>query len=93
MNLIESLVKNIEYNGKIYTPRLYLTAWDNWCVSYRNPVDIKDYICSVCVEPDNEPRNIEDTIGYLNEYIGNARTLDDAVIMINNYIKKNFINN
>lgn len=88
MNRVETLVKDIRINDKHYCPSIYLTAYGNWCVSYCNVSDLKDYLCSVCVEPDNKPRNIEDTIGYLNEYIGNARTLNDAIDMINKYISK-----
>ena len=88
MNKIESLPKVINVNGECYQPRIYLTAWNNWCISYRNICDAKDHLCSVCVEPNNEPRKIEDTIGYLNEHIGNAKTLDDSIDMIAEYVKK-----
>lgn len=89
MNKIETLKKNVFLNNKLYCPKVYLTAWDKWCISYINVVDNFDKLCSVCVEPENEPRKIEDTINYgLNSYIGNARTLDDAVDMIKKYINK-----
>ena len=87
MNKVETLVKQVELNGKTYAPRVYVTAFDNWCVAYTNIFDKKDDLCSVCVEPENEPTKIEDTVDcWLNEYIGNARTLDDAVEMIKEYI-------
>jgi hypothetical protein len=86
MNKIESLIKSVKVNDNYYAPQIYLTAWDNWCISYCNVNNTHDYLCSVCVEPKNQPRNIEDTIGSLNEYIGNARNIDDAVDMITNYI-------
>lgn len=88
MNKIESLPKEIRLNGTMYSPHVYITAFGSWCISYRNFANTSDYLCSVCVEPDNEPRKIEDTIGYLNEYIGNARTLDDAIDMIGEYVKR-----
>lgn len=87
MNKIELLQKDIKINDKWYEPHIYLTAWNNWCVSYRNINNHKDYLCSVCVEPEKEPIKIEDTIGCLNEYIGNAKTFDDAIDMITNYLK------
>lgn len=90
MNKIENLVKSVVVNNKHYAPQIYLTAWNKWCISYRNVSNLHDYLCSVCVEPENQPRNIEDTIGYLNEYIGNTRNIDDAVDMITNYINKNY---
>jgi len=92
MNKVELLPKDLKINDKWYQPRLYITAWGKWCIAYKNMVDLNDHLCSVCVEPENEPRTIESTIGYLNEYIGNAKTLDDACDMITNYINKNFIN-
>ena len=88
MNKIETLKKNVWVDNQLYSPKVYLTAWDKWCISYVNVVNHSDKLCSVCVEPENEPIQIEDTIGYINEYIGNARTLDDAVDMINKYISK-----
>lgn len=89
MNKIETLKKNVWVDNQLYSPKVYLTAWDKWCISYINVVDHSDKLCSVCVEPENKPIKIEDTIGCsLNEYIGNACTLDDAVDMINKYISK-----
>ena len=88
MNKVELLPKKLKINDKWYQPRLYITAFDKWCITYNNVIDLNDHFCSVCVEPENEPRKIEDTIGYLNEYIGNTRTLDDAIDMIYNYVKK-----
>lgn len=89
MNKIEYLIKSVNVNGKCYVPHVYLTAWNNWCISYCNIGNFHDYLCSVCIEPKNQPRNIEDTID-LNEHIGNARNIDDAVDMITNYINKNY---
>jgi len=93
MNKVELLPKDLKINDKWYQPRLYITAWGKWCIAYKNMVDLNDHLCSVCVEPENEPRTIESTIGCLNEYIGNAKTLDDACDMITKYINDHFINN
>lgn len=90
MNKIETLVKNVIANGKLFSPRVFLTAWDKWCVSYTDVLDRKNNLCSVTVEPENEPIKIEDTIGCMNEYVGNAKSLDDAVDMIDEYIRSNY---
>ena len=87
-NEIEFLPKTIKIGDDWYQPRIYLTAWDKWCIAYKNIVKPSDYLCSVVVEPENEPVKIEDTVGYLNEYIGNARTFNDAIDMIIKYVKK-----
>lgn len=87
MNKIELLPRAIKVNDNYYEPSLYLTAWGKWCISYRNVVDKKDYICSVTVEPEHEPIKIEDTIGCINEYIGNTKNIDDAIDMIATYLK------
>ena len=42
------------------------------------------------IEPDKEIFPIEQSIGTINEGIGDAPTFDDAVKMINEYISKNF---
>ena len=87
MNKVETLLKDINVGGVLYMPQIYVTAFGRWCVSYCQALGKNESLCSVCVEPENAPRRIEDTIGCLNEYIGNAKTLDDAVDMINEYIK------
>ena len=87
MNKVETLVKEVELNGKTYLPKVFITAFGRWCVSYRNIFDREDCLCSVCVEPENEPTKIEDTIGCdINDGVGNARTIDDAIEMIKEYI-------
>lgn len=86
MNAIENLPKVIVIEKKFFEPRIYITAWEKWCISYQNLAERKKAF-SVVVE-DREPLNIEDTENSLNTNIGNARTLDDAVEMILNYINK-----
>lgn len=85
MNSIETLPVSIERNGSIYTLEVYVTAWSKLCVAYRNIVVHHDKYCSVVVEPDNysSKPNIE------NDFIGNARNLDDAIEMIKEYIENN----
>lgn len=85
MNTIEKLPKQIQIEQKIYEPRIYVTAWEKWCITYHAE---HEKAFSVVVESDREPLNIEDTENSLNKNIGNARTLDDAVEMILNYIDK-----
>lgn len=93
MNKIEELEKNVKVNGIIYQPRLFLNAWDNWCITYSDVLNRSNHLCSVTVEPDNEPMSIEESLkSWINPGIGNARTLDDAVDMIKKYIKdKNYV--
>jgi len=87
MNKIELLPKDIKIGDKWYQPRIYLTAWGNWCIAYKDICNkTAHHLCSVCIEPNNEPLKIEDTIGCINEKVGNARTIDDAVDMIIDYI-------
>lgn len=83
---IEQLKKSVLVNDVNYFPNIYLNAWGNWTIAYISLN--RKYLCSVCVEPDNEPVNIEDTLNCsINSGIGNARTFDDAIDMINNYIE------
>ena len=89
MNRIEQLPKDIYYNDDLYQLNMWVTAFGHLCIGYRLALNSKhDSLFSVCVEPENEPRKIEDTIGYLNEYIGNTKTLDDACEALLNYIEK-----
>ena len=89
MNKVETLVKEINFLDNIYIPQIYLTGWARWCVAYVNICNSLDKLCSVVVEPENEPIEIEDTLDYgLNASIGNARNIDDAIDMIMNYVKR-----
>lgn len=93
MNIIETLPKTFVFNNIIYTLGLHVTAFNRLCICYREMFKrdnqiTTEILCSVCVEPENEPRRIEDTIGYFNEYIGNAKTLDNAVLMLKNYLEQ-----
>lgn len=87
---IDKLKKVVSVNNIDYYPNIYLNAWNNWTIAYKSLG--KEYLCSVCVEPDNEPVDIADTLNCaINSGIGNARTFDDAIEMIVNYINKNYI--
>ncbi len=88
MNKVEELKKKVEVNGIIYQPQLFINAWGNWCVTYSDIFNRNNHLCSVTVEPDNDPMNIEDSLMGINSGIGNTRTLDDAIDMIKNYIKE-----
>lgn len=89
MNKVETLVKEINVFDNVYIPQIYLTSWGKWCVAYINITESRDKLCSVVIEPENEPIEIEDTLDWgLNASIGNARNIDDAIDMIMNYIKR-----
>ena len=94
MNIIETLPRTFEFNGIMYALGMHITAFDKLCIYYKEmiPQDngIRNILCSVCVEPDNEPFKIEDTSG-INEYVGNTRTLNDAAQMLKDYVYKNII--
>lgn len=85
--LIETKEDNI-----LLEPIIYPTAWSKWAISYIEVLSggrpIKRF--TVVIEPDRDPVRIEDTIGTINDYIGNAPSFEEAVIMIVNYIKENY---
>ena len=90
MNKIELLPKDIYYKDALYQVAMWVTAFGRLCIGYRNPFDVKhESLFSVCVEPENNPRSIPSTIGYLNEYIGNMQTVDDACDELLDWIGKN----
>ena len=90
MNKIELLPKDLYYNETLYQVEMWVTAFGRLCIGYRNSLDVKhEALFSVCVEPENTPRSIPSTIGFLNEYIGNAVSVDDACEEILDYIEMN----
>ena len=91
MNIIETLPKTFEHNGVMYTLSMHVTAFDKLCICYREMFGERKILCSVCVEPNNDPIKIENTIGTINEYVGNARSLDDAAKMLKDYVNKTYI--
>lgn len=90
MRKIIELPRMIEDNdGNTFQPRIFVTIFDKWCISYEN-IQTCLNLFSVVIEPDKEIFPIEQSIGTLNEGIGDAPSFDDAVKMINEYISKNF---
>lgn len=84
MNKIETLRKFVEFEENTYVPSLYITAWGRWAIKYQDVVSVggDNILCSVVVEEDNEPTEINNTY----DRIGNARSLDEAVDMIERYL-------
>lgn len=91
MNKIELLPKDIYCDGKHYQFRMWGTICGRLCIGYVNPLDNKlESLFSVCVEPENEPRSISSTVGcFINEYVGNAVSLNDACEEILDWIEMN----
>lgn len=87
---LPQLIENPE-TERLLEPIIYPTAWGKWCIAYKEfmPNENKKHkrVFSVVVEPDRDPVRIEDTLGLMNEYIGNAPSFEEAVIMIVNYIQ------
>lgn len=92
MSNFEKLPHFIEANGKTYQLMVYPNFMGNMVVSYRQMNDSTKYLCAVCIEEKNKPKKIEDTIGWLNEYIGNERTFPNACKMLYEYVQKNILN-
>lgn len=99
MNTIETLPICVSYQGADYTISMYVNAWGNLVIGYRSILKIKGerpMILVYCVEPKNEPyipqifAPGEHT--WLNEHIGNCKTLDECVEHIHNAIANAFEN-
>ena len=92
MNIIETLPKTFEHNDVTYTLSMHVTVFNRLCICYREMLGNRNILCSVCVEPENKPINIEDTVDFaLNDHVGNERTLDAAAKMLKNYVNKTYI--
>lgn len=93
LNKLPQLIENRD-NNRLLEPIIYPTAWGKWCIAYKEiafDTDKKSKkIFSIVVDPDNAPVCIEDTIGCLNEYVGNAPTFEEAINMILIYIYSNY---
>lgn len=89
MNKIELLPKKLEFEDTLYWVRMWVTFKCYLCIGYINPLKQNSSLFSVCVEPENEPISIASTIGCLNEYIGNAVSVDDACEELLDWIEKN----
>ena len=93
MNKIETLPKQLVYDGIDYAINLHINAWGNIVICYRsmfkcngNYIDIFPY----CVEYKNKPYIpkifVAGEYTGLNEHIGNCKTLDDCIDAIENAI-------
>lgn len=97
MNKIELLPKDIYFEDTLYQLSLWVTGFGRLCIGYRNAIGYhkpgdfnKNHLCSVCVEPENEPHEIVDRNSeWINAGIGNAVSVDDACDELMNYIEKN----
>jgi len=90
MNKIELLPKDIYYKNDLYQIRMWVTFKNRLCIGYIDPLNKNlNSLFSVCIEPENEPRTIESTIGFLNEYVGNMKSIDDACEELLDWIEKN----
>jgi len=67
-----NLPMNIEHDGKTYSLRIFVTAWDNFCISYVN-YDINK-IFSVVI--DKNAKNL--TINTEPDEISTVNTFDEA---------------
>lgn len=82
MNKLELLPISIDYSGKCFFLNVWVTAWGNLCVGYKEMGGTK-IILSYVVEK-NKAEYIPDIIdatetsGY-NEEIGNCQTLDKCI--------------
>lgn len=90
MNKIELLPKNLEFEDTLYQLRMWVTFKGYLCIGYVNLLKpLNGSLFSVCIEPENEPISIASTVGCLNEYIGNAVSVDDACEELLDWIEKN----
>lgn len=93
LNKLPQLIENPE-TAELLEPIIYPTAWGKWCIAYKEflPNENKRHkrVFSVVVEPDRDPVRIEDTLGTINENIGNAPSFEEAITMILDYIHNNY---
>lgn len=78
-NKLELIPREFDYKGKSYFLRVWVNAWGEMCVGYKEFGSDK-VILSYVVQPNHTPYHpdlIEETeTSGLNEHIGNERTLD-----------------
>ena len=85
MNVIETLKKNINVDGKIYSLSIYVTALNKLCISYKS-IDNNSRFCSVLVDRDSRQVDIANAPGFFDNNIGVAHTFDEAAQMIKSYV-------
>lgn len=95
MNKIETLPKELVYNGVNYLIHLHVNAWGNLVICYRSMFKVYGQfidIFSYCVEYKNEPyipKIFAADMGTgLNGHIGNCKSLDDCIEQIGNRIQQ-----
>lgn len=90
---LPQVIENRE-TAELLEPIIYPTAWGKWCIAYKDflPNENKRHkrMFSVVVELDRDPVRIEDTLGTINENIGNAPSFEEAITMILDYIHSNY---
>lgn len=78
-NKLEIIPRAFDYKGKLYSLRVWVNAWGEICVGYKE-FGSDNVILSYVVQPNHTPYHpdlIEKTeTSGLNEHIGNDRTLD-----------------
>ena len=78
-NKLEIIPREFYYKGKLYSLRVWVNAWGEICVGYKE-FGSDNVILSYVVQPNHTPYHpdlIEKTeTSGLNEHIGNDRTLD-----------------
>ena len=73
---LDTITKNINYCGKLYTFTVYVTAWDKLCMAYANVENPhEDRIFSVVIDPES----CYTLIDVNPDGISTVHTPDDAV--------------
>lgn len=93
MNKLETLPRMLSFGGNIYFLELHVNFRGNLVIQYTAGKE-GGTILSYVVEPANEPyipESFVTTDGFLNENIGNMKTLDECIDQIADTIKKNGI--
>ena len=98
MNKLELLPTSINYDGKCFFLNVWVTAWENLCVGYKEMGGTRIILCYVVQK--NKPEYIPDIIeetedSGFNEHIGNCPTLDAClttmIYKINELVQTNEI--
>ena len=98
MNKLELMPTSIDYDGKCFFLNVYVTAWGNLCVCYKEMGGTRIILCYVVEK--NKPEYIPDIIeetedSGFNEHIGNCPTLDAClttmIYKINELVQTNEI--
>ena len=85
MNKLELLPISIDYKGKRFFLKVWVNAWSNLCVGYKEFGGMKTILCYVVEKnnPEYIPSIIEETENSgFNEHIGNCQNLDACLTMM-----------